>query len=173
MAAVKFQRKVLRKCDEKREDNSPVSVLLKLSKISSNCFCLRGTIKPENAFGPWGSEQDALDIDSKSGHICTGGFIIDYLKQQKNAAQKPATTKKTVKPLKNFFQHIGYVPTVRQSKQSNSSRNITAFNHLSSYEEYADYYRMSKSQHYCDPVLEKQQANTPPASSVWTMQNMM
>ncbi len=144
--SVKLQKKVLN-CEEE-DKGDPIAVLLNVSKISTNCICLRGTIKLENAFGQWGCEQ-SLDVGGyQSGHICTGGFIIDCLKQQKNSSYKPVAPKRNPKPAKHF---LGYVPSSRTGKHADN-RNIAAFKHLSSYEEYADYYRMSKTEHCVDLV---------------------
>ena len=171
--AVRTEKKVQR--SEGGCLGSPRDALLKLSKISSgSCFCLRGTIKPEHAFGPWGSEFDTSDSgDFQGKHSYTGEFIIDYLKQQKNTAQKPAATKKPLKHPRSLLHHIGYYPSTRTTKQM-ENRNIAAFKHLSSYEEYADYYRMSKEQHYFDlinPIQEKQDAA--PGNGMWSLQNIM
>ena len=134
---------------EFEDRSSLVGNLLELSGTRSSCFCLQGSTKLNQAFGPWrGNSANAPEIPQKGrnrSHVCGGSYFLDSL-----AHPDPFHPLKSLQPRRCIkkARSVGHRTTkYRRNQKGCMERDFTAFQHLESCKDYTEQYRMNKFHH--------------------------
>ncbi len=126
--------------------------LLKYSNnnIKKRCYCLRGSTKLANCFGPW--DHLALEIppgNANPRHVSNGKFLLSDLKQ-------PAVTQRKILPSlvkcpkRGSTVSLGYL-----SRSCTASDSRCKFRHFATIAEHIRHYRENKPNSLYDPAEQE------------------
>lgn len=154
---------------KRRSEEELDSVVLDLqehSRARKVCFCLGTNTDVARAFCPWEDNREGTSECNKYHAICKGGYLI-------LSTPNPPKALQPSKCQKNQPHSLGYRTTKYKRGQERSiERDFAAFQHLNSYTDYAQHYRMSKSCHTMSVVSttsERQQKYSVPTKNFWTI----
>lgn len=153
------------------DQNAMVLNLHKQSQTRNICFCLGGSTKLDQAFGPWmGNSKGALEVTEKGRsnnyHICGGSYLLDFQAPNRNP---PKVSQQPKCPKKLPF-NLGYRTTKynRRGQERCVEKDFAAFQHLDSCMDYAQHYRMSKSHPACTGSVMNTSSEEPQKSGMHT-----
>ena len=127
--------------------------LLKHSSIARRCYCLRGSTKIANSFGPW--DHLALEIppgNANSRHVSDGKFLLSDLKQPSTVAQRKILPSlvKCSKRGQGSTVSLGHIS--RTSCHSVQAEDRLKFRHFATVNEHIRHYRENKPNSLYEPI---------------------